>query len=64
MVTESHYARCVGDAYREPFELEPGEVRTDFLARLPCMDGPSQLGDGARRRHAALAPGRCFRHNA
>ena len=40
-VTAKHYARWLdGAEYRQPFQLEPGEVPPDFLARL--TDGPER----------------------
>ena len=35
--TADHYATwCGGDTYREPMQLEPGEVPADLLGRLVC----------------------------
>ncbi len=48
-VTAKHYARWLdGAEYRQPFQLEPGEVPPDFLARL---------GDGPTRPIAAQTEG-------
>ena len=33
-VTANHYAARIGDGYREPMALAPGEVPPDLLARL------------------------------
>jgi hypothetical protein len=33
-VTARHYARWVGEEYREPLMLRDGEVPSDLLARL------------------------------
>ena len=33
-VTQAHYARWLGDDYRDPLRRRPGEFPADFLARL------------------------------
>jgi integrase len=50
-VTARHYARwCGGDVYREPMQLEAGEVPADFLARIAeSPHGPLTFGESLVR---------------
>ena len=47
-VTAKHYARWIGEEYREPMELRSGEVPADLLSRL----------DSSRHNHATGTPQR------
>jgi hypothetical protein len=54
VVTARHYAKWIGgDVYREPFQLRPGDVPADFIARSayefaqsPPSSPPSELTAG------------------
>ena len=59
-VTARHYARWIeGDHYREPRQLEPGEVPADLLARIgsdPTSDPRTRLGVVSETEAASQLP--------
>ncbi len=60
-MTARHYARWVGGMeYREPMELEPGEIPADLLARLdesPQSPPSKKTAGGAKSLTAGHSKG-------